>query len=117
MADKDTAQKSSDGQKDQGGSGTQRKRPERRMKAGKVGERAVEELAELTGREAETVTGLQWTDDGWTVQIEVVESRRIPDSVDVMGLYEVQMTATGDLSGFQRQRRYLRGQTRDGGSE
>ena len=41
------------------------------------------------------MTGLQKTDDGWTVQVEVVEVRRIPDTTDVLALYEVETDSHG----------------------
>ncbi len=70
---------------------------------------AARQLLELTGREAEGVTGLQRSDDGWTVQVEVVEVRRIPDTTDVLALYEVEVDTDGDLQSYRRLRRYVRG--------
>ena len=67
------------------------------------------QLLELTGREAEGVTGLERTDDGWKVLVEVVEVRRIPDTTDVLALYEVTADEDGDLEGYRRLRRYARG--------
>ena len=55
------------------------------------------------------MTGLERTDDGWTVQVEVVEVRRIPDTTDVLALYEVDVDSDGDLQGYRRLRRYARG--------
>jgi hypothetical protein len=71
------------------------------------------ELLELTGRQAEGVTGLQKTDDGWTVQVEVVEVRRIPDTTDVLALYEVETDGHGSMLGYRRIRRYTRGAAGD----
>jgi hypothetical protein len=59
------------------------------------------------------MTSVELTDeDGWVVEFEVVEDRRIPSSSDVLALYEVEVDADGELLGFRRTRRYLRGQTR-----
>lgn len=73
---------------------------------------AARQLLELTGREAEGVTGLERTDDGWRVEVEVVEVRRIPDTTDVLALYEVTVDEDGDLEGYRRIRRYGRGTPR-----
>ena len=70
---------------------------------------AARQLLELTGREAEGVTGLSRVDDGWRVQVEVVEVRRIPDTTDVLALYEVDVDGEGQLLGYRRLRRYARG--------
>ena len=81
----------------------------KRTTGSQVAASAGRQLLELTGREAEGVTGLEKTDDGWKVQIEVVEVRRIPDTTDVLALYEVEVDSDGDLQGYRRVRRYGRG--------
>lgn len=70
---------------------------------------AAQQLLALTGREAEGVTGLERTEDGWRVEVEVVEVRRIPDTTDVLALYEVTLDEDGELEGYRRLRRYGRG--------
>jgi gas vesicle protein GvpO len=81
----------------------------KRATASQVATRAAQQLLELTGKGAEGVTGLERTDDGWKVHVEVVEVRRIPDTTDVLALYEVQVDEDGDLIGYRRLRRYTRG--------
>ncbi|GAA1937557.1 gas vesicle protein GvpO [Nocardioides marmoribigeumensis] len=81
----------------------------RRATATQVAARAAQQLLELTGKEAEGVTGLGRADDGWTVEVEVVEVRRIPNTTDVLALYEVTTDDHGDLMGYRRLRRYTRG--------
>jgi len=81
----------------------------KRASASQVAARAAQELLDLTGKGAEGVTGLERTEDGWKVQVEVVEVRRIPDTTDVLALYEVQVDEDGDLIGYRRLRRYARG--------
>ena len=78
-------------------------------RASQVAAKAAGELLELTGKAVEGVTGLESTDDGWTVQVEVVEMRRIPDTTDVLALYEVNTDKQGSLLGYRRLRRYARG--------
>jgi hypothetical protein len=74
-----------------------------------VAAEAARQLLELTGKAAEGVTGLERTDEGWKVQVEVVEVRRIPNTTDVLALYEVTVSPDGDLEGYRRLRRYIRG--------
>jgi hypothetical protein len=83
--------------------------PRRKKTASVIAASAAEQLLELTGKEAEGVTGLERTDDGWKVQVEVVEVRRIPDTTDVLALYEVEVDTDGDMTGYYRVRRYARG--------
>ncbi|WP_036437653.1 gas vesicle protein [Mycobacterium sp. URHB0044] len=77
---------------------------------------AKEYITELNGQDPVAMTSVELTDqDGWVVEFEVVEDRRIPSSSDVLALYEVEIDADGELLGFRRTRRYLRGQTRSEG--
>jgi hypothetical protein len=79
-----------------------------------VAARAAQQLLELTGREVEGVTGLSKADDGWTVQVEVLEAKRIPDTTDVLALYEVEVDGDAELTGYHRVRRYVRGKPSEG---
>ena len=76
------------------------------VQAGRVGTRQV---TELTGKEAEGVTGIQPTDDGWLVTVEVLEDRHIPSSTDVLATYEVETDMDGELISYRRDQRYSRG--------
>lgn len=97
------------------GSGTPRKtsapRAEARppASAGQVAQRAAEQLLDLTGKDPEGVTGLERTEDGWTVLVDVVELRRVPTTTDVLATYEVEVDSGGDLEGYRRVRRFVRG--------
>jgi hypothetical protein len=71
-------------------------------------DRAREQLRELHGADAETVSSIRRTADGWHVGLEVVELHRIPDSTDVLATYEVTLDGDGNLLTFERRRRYYR---------
>jgi Gas vesicle synthesis protein GvpO len=89
---------------------------QRPLSARDAAEVAKEYITELNGQDPVAMTSVELTDqDGWVVEFEVVEDRRIPSSSDVLALYEVEVDADGELLGFRRTRRYLRGQTRSGG--
>jgi Gas vesicle synthesis protein GvpO len=77
---------------------------------------AANQLTELTGRRPEKVLGFDKDDDGWRVRFELLELGRIPNSTDLLGCYEVRVDEDGDLVGYERRQRYLRGQV-DGGGE
>jgi hypothetical protein len=77
--------------------------------AGRIAAEALRQLIELTGKDAEGVVGLERSDDGWTVEVEVLEVSRIPNTTDVLALYEVEVDGRGSLQGYRRVRRYVRG--------
>lgn len=85
----------------------------KKMTAMAVAAEAARQLGQLTGRQAEGVTGLEKTDDGWKVQVEVVEVRRIPETTDVLAIYEIDADAEGNLEGYRRLRRYTRGSAQE----
>ncbi|MBF6202511.1 gas vesicle protein [Streptomyces gardneri] len=68
-------------------------------------------LVELTSKQVEGVTSMEPTEDGWLVEIEVLEDRRIPSSADMLALYEVEIDVDGNLLAYRRTRRYARGST------
>lgn len=76
--------------------------------ARRIVQRAREQLNELHGAEAESVSGVRRTADGWCVGLEVVEVHRIPESTDVLATYEVEVDDDGELLTFARTGRYYR---------
>ncbi len=70
---------------------------------------ALRQIAELTGKQPEGVTGVEPTEDGWVAGVEVVEDRRIPSSSDILAAYEAGLDMDGELLGYRRVGRYPRG--------
>jgi hypothetical protein len=85
------------------------------MSAAQAGRQGLEQIAELTGKEPEGVTGVERADEGWVVTVEVVEDRRVPSSTDVLAMYETSLDADGELESYRRIRRYTRGNGDGGG--
>lgn len=67
------------------------------------------QLAELTGMTAESVSSFSQTEDGWSLEVEVLELERVPDTMSLMASYEVDLDPEGQLTGYRRVRRYERG--------
>jgi hypothetical protein len=90
-------------------------RPRRRSRRSKgisvvkAGQLAVRQIAELTGKQAEGITGVERSEDGWIVGVEIVEDRRIPSSTDVLATYETEVDSDGELVSYRRVKRYTRG--------
>lgn len=87
--------------------------PRRRIGARAAARAAVEQIVEMTGRAPEGVTFVRRQDDGWLVGVEVVETERIPDSSDVLAVYEAELDDEAELMSYQRVRRYPRGRGDD----
>jgi hypothetical protein len=73
---------------------------------------AREYITDIAGQEPVAMTSVEPADDdGWAVEFEVIEERRIPSSADILAIYEVELDGDGELLAFRRTRRYMRGQT------
>ncbi|MFE7649640.1 gas vesicle protein GvpO [Streptomyces phaeoluteigriseus] len=69
------------------------------------------QLAELTGMTAESVSSFAQTENGWSLEVEVLELERVPDTMSLMASYEVELDPEGMLTGYRRVRRYERGRS------
>jgi hypothetical protein len=88
----------------------QEEQRERRPGVVAAARRAVAEISGLLGRRPEAVVSVERRDGGWAVGVEVVETHRIPDTADILAIYEVRLDAGGELQSYRRTRRYARGQ-------
>jgi hypothetical protein len=95
---------SSDGSSDGPSDGARPKTSPMRIAAA-----ALEQLAALTGRPSEGVVGIERDGEEWVVEIEVLELRRIPNTTDVLARYRVTADDSGDVTGYHRLQRYVRG--------
>ncbi|MFF4127840.1 gas vesicle protein GvpO [Microbispora rosea] len=82
------------------------------VSAGRLGLRYI---ADLTSKETEGVTSVEPVENGWLVDVEVVEDRRIPSTSDMLSIYECQVDDEGNLMSYRRTRTYRRGTGAYGG--
>jgi hypothetical protein len=85
----------------------------RRISAGAAARRAREEFPDVSDIPVERVSAVDRTDKGWQVTLEALELRRIPETMDVIGVYEVDLTARGQVSGWRRVGRFHRSQVQE----
>jgi Gas vesicle synthesis protein GvpO len=81
-----------------------------RLSANELAEAALATVEELTGHDAESVTGLEWDGEYWQVTVDVLELARVPNTTDVLASYAVQLDEGGTLRGYKRMSRFQRGQ-------
>ncbi|WP_440064028.1 gas vesicle protein GvpO [Streptosporangium sp. OZ121] len=93
------------------------KEPRRRspaLSAATAGAAGLRHIVSLTAKDTEGVTLVRRTEDGWLVEVEVVEDRHVPSSGDMLSLYQIEMDPAGDLLSYRRARRYRRGRADSG---
>lgn len=78
---------------------------------------AARQIAALTGRTPIGAVSVAPSEEGWSVEVEVVEDRRIPSSSDVLALYIVVLDMDGMLLSYRRSRQYTRGRAEKGAQQ
>lgn len=84
------------------------------LSASVVAAKALEHVGELITSDPVAVTSVEPAEDGWLVEVEVLEERRIPSSSDMLALYEIELALDGDLLAYRRTKRYARGRAGTG---
>ncbi|MBI4298868.1 MAG: gas vesicle protein [Chloroflexi bacterium] len=72
------------------------------------------QLAEMTGLVPVTASGAFKDQDGWHIRVDMLEMRRIPNSTDLLGDYEVILAEDGTMLRLERKHTRLRGDSIDG---
>lgn len=85
-----------------------------KLSAVELSQAALVTVQQLTGFEAESVTGLEWDGEYWEITVDALEMARIPNTTDVLGSYVVQLDDHGTLRGYRRARRFQRGHPEEG---
>ena len=80
---------------------------------GEVIEKARSELSKLTALEIGSTVGAARDEDGWAVNMEVVEKHSLPDGMDVLATYETKLDPDGNMQEFKRIRMRKRIDTED----
>jgi hypothetical protein len=75
--------------------------------------RATRRLERLTGHPVDGVVAISRGEDGWRVEVDVVEVERIPDTTSLLATYQVELDGDGRLVEYHRVRRFRRCATDD----
>lgn len=59
-------------------------------------------IESILNKKPEGITSLSTEDDGWKVNVEVLERKAVPDTQDILGTYELKLTGNGELIGYKR---------------
>lgn len=79
--------------------------------AEQVGFLAMEKMNRLMGLRPSHLVGIAKEADGWKVTLEAVTRKAIPDSCDILAVYEVYLDDEGNLGSFSRIKLRKRGDT------
>jgi len=67
-----------------------------------IAEIAKEKLVELTGFSSPNVIGINREEDIWHITVEITEKPSEAINLEILGIYDIQVDASGNLLGFER---------------
>jgi hypothetical protein len=73
--------------------------------------RVLQQVGALTGYPTAGASAASRTDDGWQLEVDVVEVSRVPATTSLLATYEVQASDGGDVLSYRRVRRFHRNAT------
>lgn len=78
------------------------------MRLNEVVNAAKEQLQSILPMDVANVIATSKKDDGWHVMIELIERRAVPDTLDLLGTYDVLIDDTGNMVSYDRKRLHRR---------
>ena len=63
---------------------------------------AMRTMENYVSRKPEAVIGVEGSDKGWTVTVEAIERKTVPDTQDILGRYEIRLSEQGKVLGWKR---------------
>jgi len=84
---------------------------EKRMSVEDIQNRLLPAVKELLKKEAESISSIEKSADGWKVQVEVLERKAVPDKFDLLKIFEFNLNKNGKILGFKQVKRIQRGDT------
>jgi hypothetical protein len=84
-----------------------------RLSAREAGEAGLRHITAIVTKNVEQVTSVRPADDGWTVEVELLDARHIPSSSDTLALYEIEIDPEGELRSYRRTAQYSRARGRE----
>ncbi len=67
-----------------------------------LAENCLKQMMAITRLKPAGTISFRPTEIGWTVEVEMLEKESIPSSMDILGLYEVQLDKEGKILNFSR---------------
>jgi hypothetical protein len=83
------------------------------MNSYEIVEKARTEFTQLSKIQVDSVIALSQKEDCWLVTVEGLERSAIPDTMDLLGRYEIRLDNDGNLLGFERKKLRKRGDTEE----
>ena len=79
------------------------------MEVLEVQEKVIPQIKKLISKEPESISFLEKTQDGWTVNCDVLEKKSVPETYDLLKILEFKLDKNANIISFKQLRKVRRG--------
>lgn len=66
-------------------------------------------IKELLKKEPESISSVEKSGDGWVLNCEILEKKAVPETYDLLKVFEFKLNKEGAITGFKQLRKIRRG--------
>jgi hypothetical protein len=74
-----------------------------------INEKAYEIIREALHKEPDSISSVEKTEEGWCVEVEILEKKSIPETFDLLKIFEFFLDEDGKVQSFKLLKRKQRG--------
>lgn len=74
-----------------------------------IQKKVVPEIKEILKQEPESISSIEKTNDGWVIQCDVLEKKSIPETYDLLKIFEFRLDKLCKVMGFKQIKKIRRG--------
>ena len=79
------------------------------MEVLEVQEKVIPQIKKLINKTPESISFLEKTPDGWTVNCDVLEKKSVPETYDLLKILEFKLDKNANIISFKQLRKVRRG--------
>lgn len=73
--------------------------------------KALPDIKELLKKEPESISSIEKNENGWTIHCETLERKAIPETYDLLNIYEFILDNNAKINSFKMLKKIRRGDT------
>ena len=74
-----------------------------------IQKKIIPEIKEILGKEPESISLIEKTDKGWKIHCDVLEKKSVPETYDLLKIFEFRVDDQIKITGFNQLRKVRRG--------
>ncbi len=72
-------------------------------------EKIIPEITQLLKKEPESISSVEETEDGWIIHCDVLEKKSVPETFDLLKIFEFRLNQNAKITGFKEIKKIRRG--------